>query len=145
MQPGVLCPCRGAPLVLTSVSGEQQHCYAVQVEAAIMAVEFLSCPHHKKESLCFPRSSHTHTLPVRSLSSAAETGGDVLSHALMSCWRRRCCSHVPASSWELFWKGKNSSLQLPRTKSLTQTFPLNWLAVTPVVSLSLKGFSCTCS
>lgn len=76
---------------------EQQYCYAVQVEAVIMAtvVEFLSCTHHKKESLCFSRS---YTPPVQSLSSAAETGGDLLSHALMSCRRRRCCSHVPASS-----------------------------------------------
>lgn len=76
---------------------QQQHCYAVQVEAVTMAavMEFLSCTHHKTESLCF---SWSHTPPVWSVSTAAETGGDLLSHTLMSCRRGRWCSHVLASS-----------------------------------------------
>lgn len=127
MRPRIPCPCCGAPLapqVLPQTVVERQHCYAVQVEAVIVAavVEFHSCTHHKKESLSFSRSRLP---PVRSSSPAAETGGDLLSHALMSCRRRRCCCLVLASSWELFWNWNNPSLQLPRKKSLMQTFPLN--------------------
>lgn len=76
MRPRSLYACRGAPLVLTSVSVESSNsniAYAAQVEVVIMAAVF-----HvriiKKKVFVFPGATH-------GKSGAAETGGDLLSHA----------------------------------------------------------------
>lgn len=146
MRPRILCPCCGAPLVLTSVSAESLNSnIAMQSRLKPLSWPLLWNFFHvriiRKKVFVFPGATHCQSgawAPLQRLEVIcwvilwwAVGGGGVA-----------VVSRHPA---ELFWKGNNPSLQLPRTKSLTQTFPLNRLAVTPVVSLSLKGFCCTCS